>query len=193
MAEMGALLAYGVKGGCEAAVHSARLYLDNLLEDHAILKLNFKNAVNSVRRDTMLEAVHDLAPAIFPFVHSAYSTPSSLFWGSKHIQSAEGVQQGDPLGPLLFCLSIHQFCSQMKSEFCVSCLDDVTIGGSVEDISHDLQLVVGMASQLGLHLSKEKSEIICRDSSTRDLIQSVLPGARVVEPSCATLFGMSYW
>ena len=44
MAEMGALLAYGVKGGCEAAVHSARLYLDNLLEDHAILKLNFKNA-----------------------------------------------------------------------------------------------------------------------------------------------------
>ena len=47
MAEMGALLAprqlgYGMKGGCEAAVHSARLYLDNLLEDHAILKLDFK-------------------------------------------------------------------------------------------------------------------------------------------------------
>ena len=91
MAEMGALLAprqlgYGVKGGCEAAVHSARLYLDNLLEDHAILKLDFKNTFNSVRRDTMLEAVHDLALAIFPFVHTAYSMPSSLFWGSKHTQ-----------------------------------------------------------------------------------------------------------
>ena len=40
------------------------------------------------------------APSLFPLVHSAYSSPSTLFWGDKTIQSAEGVQQGDPLGPL---------------------------------------------------------------------------------------------
>ena len=79
MAEMGALLAprqlgYGVKGGCEAAVHSARLYLDNLLEDHAILKLDFKNAFTSVRRDVMLEAVHDIWHQLF-FLLSTQPTP----------------------------------------------------------------------------------------------------------------------
>ena len=54
----------------------------------------------------MLMAVHEIAPQLFPLVHSAYSVPSSLFAQDKTIQSAEGVQQGDPLGPLLFSLAM---------------------------------------------------------------------------------------
>ena len=65
-----------------------------------LLKLDFTNAFNSIRRDKMLEAVQRLAPDIYPFVHSVYYSPSSLFWSDKIIQSSEGVQQGDPLGPL---------------------------------------------------------------------------------------------
>ena len=57
-------LGYGVKGGAEAAVHSARLFLRNLKPDQALLKLDFKNAFNSVRRDKMLSSVLDLAPDI---------------------------------------------------------------------------------------------------------------------------------
>ena len=45
----------------------------------------------------------DAAPDIFKFMHSAYERH---FCGDHIIQSA-GVQQGDPLDPLLFCLSIH--------------------------------------------------------------------------------------
>ena len=134
-------LGYGIKGGVEAAVHATRLYIDNLQPNHAILKLDFKNAFNSVRRDKMLEAVQSLAPDIYPFVHSAYSSPSSLFWGDKVLQSAEGVQQGDPLGPLLFCLTIFHPCSQLSSELCVMYLDDITLGGTTEDILHDLGIV----------------------------------------------------
>ncbi len=47
-------------------------------------------------------------PTIYSFVHSAYSSPSNLLWGDKIVKSVEGVQQGDPLGPLLFCLALHQ-------------------------------------------------------------------------------------
>ena len=54
----------------------------------------------------MLMAVHEIAPQLFPLVHSAYSVPSSLFAQDKTIQSAERVQQGDPLGPLLFSLAM---------------------------------------------------------------------------------------
>ena len=32
---------------------------------------------------------------------------STLYFGGSVLNSAEGVQQGDPLGPLLFCLAIH--------------------------------------------------------------------------------------
>ena len=53
MEEMGELLAprqldYGVKGGAEAAVHAARLYLRDLDPAKAIVKLDFKNAFNSL-------------------------------------------------------------------------------------------------------------------------------------------------
>ena len=63
----------------------------NLPSGHALLKLDFKNAFNSVWQDKMLEAVQELAPDIYPLVHSAYSSSSSLHWGDKIIQSAEGV------------------------------------------------------------------------------------------------------
>ena len=101
-------LGYGVRNGAEAAVHAARLYLHDTSPGTALLKLDFSNAFNFIRRDKVLEAVLEHAPELHPFVHSVYSSPSSLFWGDKTIQSAEGVQQGDPLGPLLFCLGIHR-------------------------------------------------------------------------------------
>ena len=194
MEDMGSLLAprqlgYGIRGGCEAAVHAARLYLLNINPNHVLLKLDFRNAFNSVRRDKMLEAVQDLAPELFPFVHSAYASPSSLFWGDKILQSSEGVQQGDPLGPLLFCLSIHRLCSQLKSELCLCYLDDVTLGGNVDDALDDLEVVEHVATGLGLHLNHRKSEVICGDSATREAILSALPGARVVDPMSATLLG----
>ena len=109
MEEMGELLAprqlgYCVGGGSEAAVHAARIYLCDLGPGKAVLKLDFRNAFNTIHRDKMLFAVLEHAPCLHPFLHSAYYLPSSLFWSDKIIQSAEGVQQGDPLGPLLFCL-----------------------------------------------------------------------------------------
>ena len=104
----GALLAprqlgYGTPHGAEAAVHAARLFLDNLQPNEVILKLDFKNAFNTIRRDKMLKAVRSLAPDLAPFVYSAYSEPSILFWGEQTLLSREGVQQGDPLGP---CFSV---------------------------------------------------------------------------------------
>jgi len=53
-------LGYGISGGAEAAVHATRLYLDQLQPDHALIKLDFRNAFNSVRRDKMLKAAQDL-------------------------------------------------------------------------------------------------------------------------------------
>jgi len=181
-------LGYGIRGGAEAAVHATRQYLNNLEPDHAVVKLDFKNAFNSVRRDKMLDAVQVLAPKIYPFVHCVYSSPSSLFWGERSLQSSEGVQQGDPLGPLLFCLSLHRPCLDLSSEFCVMYLDDVTLGGTTAGITHDLGVIKSM-EEIGLVLNNQKSEIICGDPVSKGTILSSLPGARVVDPSDADLLG----
>ena len=74
---------FGIKGGggggAEAAVHATWMYAGDLDDNHWIVKLDFKNVFNSLRRDKMLLAVHELAPTLYPFVHSCYSSHSSLF------------------------------------------------------------------------------------------------------------------
>lgn len=61
----------------------------------------------------MLESVWEMALHIYPSVYSSYQYPSSLFFGSSCIKSEEGVQQGDPLGPLLFRIAIHPIVSSL--------------------------------------------------------------------------------
>ena len=186
-------LGYGVKGGAEAAVHAARLFLGELNPVKAVLKLDFSNAFNTIRRDKMLGAVSEHVE-LYPFVHSAYYAPSSLFWGENTIQSAEGIQQGDPLGPLLFCLSIHRMCTLLELEFSLFYLDDVTLGGSRDDLMHDLEVVEQKGAEVGLRLNKGKSEIICASPDTSDSLLPSLPGAHAGGGSCKChLAGVVNW
>ena len=194
--KMSALLAptqlgFGIKGGVDAAIHAARYYLHHLTPHHAVVKLDFRNAFNSVRRDKMLNAVLDLAPELFHFVFSVYSSPSNLYWGDKIIHSEEGVQQGDPLGPLLFRLTIFRIQECLESELPLLYLDDITLGGSLDQIKHDLWVIEEESSALGLDLNPEKSEIVCSDPQTIASLLSLIPGAIQVAPSAATLLGSS--
>jgi len=100
-------LGVGTKGGAEALVHASRRYLDAMSEDRAFVKLDFSNAFNSIRRDNMFEAVANTCPGLLPFILSAYGSPSFLWMGDSILSSEEGVQQGDPLRPLLFCLTMQ--------------------------------------------------------------------------------------
>ena len=65
-------------------------------------KLDFTNVFNTLHRDNMLKTVEEIVPSLLPFVPSSYCSPSSLFWEDKILDSADGVQQGDPLGSTFF-------------------------------------------------------------------------------------------
>jgi len=51
-------LGVGSSGGCEAAIHAARRYLESLPPDHTVVKLDFANAFNTLHRYDMLQAIH---------------------------------------------------------------------------------------------------------------------------------------
>ena len=70
------------------------------------LKLDFANAFNSLHRSDMLLSIRDCLPEFYAFCLSSYAQPSFLFFGSHVILSQEDPQQGDPLGPLLFCTTV---------------------------------------------------------------------------------------
>jgi len=45
-----------------------------------LLKLDLKNAFNSIRRDTVLQAAQTHLPEIYPFIWDCYSSKTSLSW-----------------------------------------------------------------------------------------------------------------
>ena len=70
-----------IRGGCEAAIHSARRYLQSLAPDHIMVKLDFANAFNSSHRSDMLLSVRDRLPELYAFCLSSFSQPSFLYFG----------------------------------------------------------------------------------------------------------------
>ena len=121
------------------------------MASHAIIKLDFKNAFNTIRRDAVLEASKIAIPEDYPFIYSRYTSPSTLRLGSDiMIQSEEGVQQEDPLGPALFCLAMHPLFVHCSTELKVGYLDDVTLGGEVKQLADELVKFRAGAEKLGL-------------------------------------------
>ena len=182
-------LGFGVPLGAESAVHAARSYVYGLDESNFLVKLDFQNAFNSIRRDLMLANTLEKAPAIYPLAFSAYCQPSLLFFDKFTISSCEGVQQGDPLGPLLFCIALHDLICSLKSELVAFYLDDGSIGGSLDDVSADLHYLESNAHHLGLTLNQSKSGFICSDNLLREEFVTLFPSIREISGHEATLLG----
>ena len=66
-------LGYGTKGGCEIAVHATRAFLEKGTDDiKCLLKLDFKNAFNTIRRDRLLDNVKEIIPEYLPYINRAH-------------------------------------------------------------------------------------------------------------------------
>ena len=103
-------LGVGVSGGCEAAAHTVRAFVKSPVVpgNKVLVKLDMKNAFNTVRRDHFLEVCSSRAPSILRLASTAYATSSHLVIGNETILSETGVQQGDSLGPVLFALAVDE-------------------------------------------------------------------------------------
>jgi hypothetical protein len=182
-------LGFGVRMGTEAAAHAARRFLSDLEPGKALLKLDFCNAFNALKRDYILQTVREELPELYPFVVTCYANGTLLSFGENLIKSEEGAQQGDPLGPLLFCAATFKLAKSMKSEMNLWYIDDGTLGGNVADLLADFQTVRRSGEELGLVLNVSKCELITDDSDVVAKFREVAPDIKHVSPSIATLLG----
>jgi len=177
----------GIRGGCEAAVHSGRRFLQFAQQDSVLVKLDFENAFNSMRRDQMLLALYDALPELASYCHLAYGEASVLKFGNFSLLSQMGPQQGDPLGPLLFCLPLQPVLMKLASDMTLGYMDDLSLGGEESVVAADVEFVEREAEKLGLHLNHAKCEAISSDN--RVLQYDGFKKFKHVKPEAATLLG----
>ena len=80
--------------------------------------------------------------------------------------SESGVQQGDPLGPLLFCLVLQKVLSAIASDpICFDLLfqawyiDGGVIAGSKQAVVQALSIIQDLGPPLGLVINSSKCEL----------------------------------
>src|SRR6218665_83856 len=122
--------------------------------------------IPTLRRDIMLQMVYETIPEIYEFTYQAYSADSQLQFGPFVVRSQMGPQQGDPLGPLLFCLPLQPVLRSMRSGFRIGYLDDLSLGGKKDDVRQDIALIENLESSLGLVLNRYKCELYSKTEST---------------------------
>ena len=164
------------------------------LSPHGVLlKIDMSNDFISLRRDSFLSVAHVRTPGLYSLLWQVYSSPTRLFFGEEGFASVTGIQQGDPIGPALFALSVDEAARDVQSEFNVWYLDDTTLGDSPERVYNDLVVLLERLRAIGMVANESKCELtILNDSmpeATEALFRGLLPGIRVVEACDLSLLG----
>ena len=108
-------------------------------------------------------------PSIISFASFCYSKHSDLFFNSS---SQTGVQQGDPLGQLLFSLAIWPLIDDIESKLpnlLKHCwyLDGGVIAGTETELCTALEILSELEEKISLELRKDKCELWSIESITK--------------------------
>ncbi|KAG9390717.1 hypothetical protein J8273_6964 [Carpediemonas membranifera] len=79
--------------------------------------VDMSNAYGTVSRQHLSEVAQAWAPVLLPYLHTMYAGGKMITPTGLVIPSREGIQQGDPISPLLFTLAMKPVLDQIRGEF----------------------------------------------------------------------------
>jgi hypothetical protein len=152
-----------VEGACETTA----MCLQNWVIAHAeepwwaILQIDLANAFNSIDREALLAEVQKRAPKLLAWANFCYANHSNLFLQGCPLRSEQGVQQGDPLGPLFFCLVWQRIVEQMPELLALNVwyLDDGHLVGSPKDLRKAADIIATEGAKVGVHINQNKCRV----------------------------------
>ena len=110
----------------------------------------------------MFEEIRSRLPSLATWMECCYGSKPILHLEDQTILSCCGVQQGDPLGPLGFSLTLQPLVEKIMAEvpdlLCNAWyLDDGTLCGSPADLAKALRIIEQDGPCRGLKLNRSKS------------------------------------
>ena len=142
-------------------------------DDFAVVKVDMRNAFNLVSRQAILDECALHFPELLPWATWCYAAHPLLWHPMGHISSEAGVQQGDPLGPLLFALVLQKIINAIDADDdCVHILyqawylDDGTLAGKKSAILRALSLLDSIGPALGIFVNLSKCEVFCKGDTS---------------------------
>ena len=163
--QIGVAQPLGTEVGLETARQWSHRNKNNL--SAILVKIDFSNAFNCVDRQVFLEQCRHHFPGLSKWAEWCYAQPANLYFGSDTISSEKGVQQGDPIGPMLFALALHPLLQEVNNgrsegglELNYSYLDDLILAGEQNAVAGFFHYLKRAASQIGLDFNTSKCEVI---------------------------------
>jgi hypothetical protein len=128
-------------------------------------------AFNTLRRDKMLAAVQQRCPALLPLATWAYGRHSHHIVQQSPgavVSSQSWVRQGDPLGPLLFAITLQgplEEVAAMDLARPLAYADDTFLQGAPAPTMQAFVALTALAAPLGLHTQPAKSAVYSTDGA----------------------------
>jgi hypothetical protein len=161
-------LGVGRKGGIENIAFACQTIIAQNVNnpDFVGFKVDVKNAFNALLRAKMMLAAKRF-PVLGHWLAVCYGAHSHLWFGDFVLSSQNGVQQGDPLGPLLFALTLLDTIKEIEALHPLLnkwYLDDGVIFGTHATIAKVIEILEGPSLRnIGLELNPSKCELIWLD------------------------------
>jgi hypothetical protein len=182
------------ENGLQAAVRTARFWAQNL-HKKVLLKVDISNAYNSVSRLACCDGAENVSSELGAWARWCLATPSLVSCKGEAMSCSTGVQQGEPLSPLLFCIGISPVIETLAARFPHLAqawyLDDGLLYGTHHELAECIPILKEELKLLGLTLNVRKCELYAPEGS--ELPEELRAIPQMTNRSDWTYLGSPLW